>query len=342
MIMSDSQKQTLSKAVSGQKNKKAIVTGAGGFIGSHLVRRLKKNGYYVIGIDIKYPSFSQTEADEFILQDLREWPAVQSVFTPVDELYMLAADMGGVGYINTVNAEIVRNSSLITLHSLEAARYHGIKKIFYASSACVYPEFKQESLKAKPLAESDAIPAQPDTPYGWEKLYAEQACASYAKDYAMNFRIARFHNIYGPEGTYEGGREKSPAAICRKIAVANEGDKVEVWGDGKQERSYCFIEDCLNGIEKLMSSDINQPINIGSDQPVTVDELVHIVSQVAGKKVSIQHDLSKPQGVRSRNADISLAMNQLGWQPQVSLQEGLAETYQWIHDDIKKSRSKPG
>lgn len=319
--------------------KKAIVTGAGGFIGSHLVSSLKKKNYHVIGIDLKEPDFSKTQADEFIIHDLRDWPGTKAIFTPADELYMLAADMGGVGYINTVNAAIIRNSTLINLHSLHAAAIHKIKKIFYASSACVYPEFKQESLHAKALAESDAIPAQPDTPYGWEKLFTEQACASYAKDFGLDIKIARFHNIYGPEGTYDGGREKSPAAICRKIASANEKDTIEIWGDGKQERSYCFIDDCILGIEKLMDSNISQPVNIGSDRLVSVDDLVLIVSKIAKKNISIQHDLSKPQGVRSRNADITIAKEKLNWQPKISLDEGLAKTYNWINEQVTKINS---
>lgn len=317
--------------------KKAIVTGAGGFIGSHLVSSLKNRGYYVIGIDLKKPEFSETKADEFHIHDLREWPSTQDLFSPVDELYMLAADMGGVGYINTVNAAIIRNSTLINLHSLEAAAVHGIKKVFYASSACVYPEFKQEDLHAKALAEDDAMPAQPDTPYGWEKLFTEQACASYAKDFGLDIRIARFHNIFGPEGTYQGGREKSPAAICRKVAIAKQKDAIEVWGDGKQERSYCFIDDCVLGIEKLMESEVTKPINIGSDRLISVDGLVEMVSNIAKKNISIEHDLTRPQGVRSRNADITMAREQLNWEPKISLEDGLAATYKWIHEQITKN-----
>jgi nucleoside-diphosphate-sugar epimerase len=321
------------------RQKKAIVTGAGGFIGSHLVKALKKRDYYVIGIDLKRPEFSETVADEFHLHDLREWPSTKDIFGFADELYMLAADMGGVGYINTVNAAIIRNSSLINLHSLEAAVAHGIKRVFFASSACVYPEFKQDNLNAKALVETDAIPAQPDTPYGWEKLFTEQACASYAKDFDLEVRIARFHNIFGPEGTYQGGREKSPAAICRKVALAKKKDSIVIWGDGKQERSYCYIDDCINGIEKLMKSDVSEPINIGSDRLVSIDSLVSIVLKIAQKDITIEHDVSKPQGVRSRNADITMAKEAIGWEPKNSLEAGLAKTYNWIHEQITKNNS---
>jgi nucleoside-diphosphate-sugar epimerase len=315
--------------------KHAIVTGAGGFIGSHLVSFLKKKGYRVTGVDIKKPEFSSSEADTFIIQDLTDWNGAKKTLKEADELYMLAADMGGVGYINTVNAAIVRHNTLINSHSLQAAADNTIPKVFFASSACVYPQQKQETLNIAGLKESDALPAQPDTPYGWEKLYAEQSCLSYKKDYGLEVRIARFHNIFGPHGTFDGGREKSPAAVCRKVATAKDNGEVTIWGDGKQQRSYCYIDDCLEGIWKLMNSSHSEPINIGSDRMVSINELVEIVARAAGKTVTITHDTSRPQGVRSRNADITLAKEILGWEPQTPLEQGLLKTYQWIHEQVQ-------
>jgi nucleoside-diphosphate-sugar epimerase len=318
-----------------QKQPHAIVTGAGGFIGSHLVTFLKKKGYKVTGVDIKKPEFVPSSADAFVLQDLTDWRGAKKILRDANELYMLAADMGGVGYINTVNAAIVRHNTLINSNSLQAAVENTISKVFFASSACVYPEQKQDKLNIKALKESDALPAQPDTPYGWEKLYAEQSCLSYAKDYDIEVRIARFHNIFGPFGTFDGGREKSPAAICRKIAQAVDKGTVSIWGDGKQQRSYCYIDDCLEGIWKLMNSSHSRPINIGSDRMVSINKLVEVVAKVAGKKVNINHDLSKPQGVRSRNADITLAKEILNWEPRVSLEQGLKQTYEWINKQLR-------
>ena len=317
--------------------KKAIVTGAGGFVGSHLVRFLKNKGYWVKGIDIKNPQFSESVADEFSLVDLRDPQKTEEAFLAVDELYMLAADMGGMGFISCHGAQIVHNNALINLNSLEAAKNLGIKKIFFASSACVYPEEKQLDEKNLGLKETDAYPANPDTAYGWEKLFIEQACAAYARDYAMELRIARFHNIYGPEGAFKGGREKSPAALSRKIAVAKKEDEIMVWGDGKQSRSYCYIDDCCEGISRLMQSDCKKVINIGSDRLVSINELVDIIANIANKKISKKYDLSKPQGVRGRNSDNTLLRKELSWEPQISLEEGLSKTYDWILAQIEKS-----
>jgi GDP-D-mannose 3', 5'-epimerase len=316
--------------------KKILITGAGGFIGHHLVNFLKSKGHYVVGVDIIKPEYQKTVADEFHILDLRSWPLDAECFQGVSQVYMLAADMGGVGYINTVNADIVRNNTLINMNTLQSAVESGVEKVFFASSACVYPEFKQNELGVTGLREADAIPSQPDTPYGWEKLFAEQACLSFAKDHDLKVRIARFHNIYGPLGTYQGGREKSPAAICRKVAEAKNGSEIKVWGDGLQQRSYCYIDDCIRGVWKLMESNYSQPINIGSDRLVSINELAKIVAIVANKKISIDHDLSQPQGVRSRNADILLAKKKINWQPEVTLEDGLKITYDWISAQLKK------
>lgn len=318
------------------KQKRVVITGAGGFIGYHLTNYLTTAGCVVTGIDVKEPEYGRSSARTFHIGDLRDWSIARKLLVDADELYMLAADMGGVGYINTVNADIVRNNSLINLNSLQAAAENNIPKVFFASSACVYPEFKQEKLNITGLRETDAIPAQPDTPYGWEKLFTEQACLSFARDYQLEVRIARFHNIYGPMGTFEGGREKSPAAICRKVALAKDTDTIEIWGDGEQQRSYCYITDCVNGINQLMNSSYSLPINIGSDRLVSINQMTQMVSAIAGKHITVRHDVSKPQGVRSRNADISLAKSTLKWQPEVSLEDGLAQTYQWILEQLRK------
>jgi len=320
-----------------KKTKKtAIVTGAGGFIGSHLVKYLKAKNYFVKGIDIKYPEFSKTEADEFVIADLRDSASTRKAITKVDELYMLAADMGGMGFISCHGAQIVHNNAIINLNTLEVAKDRAIKKIFFASSACVYPEEKQLSTSNLVLKETDAYPANPDTDYGWEKLFIEKSAAAYARDYNLEMRIARFHNIYGPEGTYDGGREKAPAAICRKVAQAQKKDDIEVWGDGKQSRSYCFIEDCCEGIYRLMQSDCDQVLNIGSDRLVSVDELVEIVAKIAGKDISKDYDLTKPQGVRGRNSDNTLLKEKLDWEPVISLEDGLKKTYDWISLELSK------
>lgn len=316
---------------------KILVTGAGGFISHHLVRFLKKKGYWVRGVDIKYPEFSlKDEADEFLLLDLRDFDNCLKAVKGIDKVYQLAANMGGIGFITTVKADVVRDNILINTNMAEACRLTGVKRLFFSSSACIYPKYKQENTDVVPLKESDAYPADCEDGYGWEKLLSERMYKNFSEDYGLEVRIARFHNIYGPEGTYEGGREKSPAALSRKIALAKDGDEIEIWGDGKQTRSFCYIDDCLEGVYKLMESDFSQPLNIGSDRLVTVDGLVDMISNIAGKKLKKVYQLDKPQGVRGRNSDNTLCKKVLNWSPQISLEEGLKRTYQWIEKEIKK------
>ncbi|MCX5706649.1 MAG: NAD-dependent epimerase/dehydratase family protein, partial [Candidatus Omnitrophica bacterium] len=288
------------------------------------------------GVDIKYPEFGKSMADEFKLLDLREFANCLEACKDMDEIYQLAADMGGIGYITSYHAAIFRNNALINLHMLEAAQKKKIARYLYTSSACIYPQYLQNKTDVKPLKEEDAYPADAEPGYGWEKLAAELACQYYREDFGLNTHIIRFHNIFGPEGTYEGGREKSPAAICRKIALACDGDKIEIWGDGKQTRSYCYIDDCIEGIYKLAQSDYHNPINLGQDRLITIDELVDIVGRISGKRIKKTYKLDKPQGVRGRNADISLIKKVLDWQPKVSLEEGLEKTYRWINSQVSR------
>lgn len=318
------------------QNEKILVTGAGGFIGHYLVKYLKEKGYWVRGVDIKYPEFEPPAADDFKLLDLRDFSACMQVCEGMDEVYQLAADMGGIGYITAYHAIVLRNNALINLHMLEAARINKIKKYFFSSSACIYPQYLQNKPDIRPLREEDAYPADAEPGYGWEKLFAELACQYYLQDYGMQTYAVRFHNIFGPLGTYEGGREKAPAALCRKIALAKQEDEIEVWGDGNQTRSFCYIDDCVEGFYKLMQSDYHKPINLGQDRMITIDELVDIIAKIAGKKISKRYDSSKPQGVRGRNADITLMKEILGWQPRVSLEEGLEITYKWIYEQLVK------
>lgn len=314
--------------------KKAIVTGAGGFIGSHFVRFLKKKNYTVLGIDIKHPQYTKTSADVFVIGDLRNPVVAKKNISSAQEVYMFAADMGGMGYIDHVRAKIMHDNVLINANTLEAARRAKVVNVFFASSACVYPLEIQERSNNTGLKEEDALPAHPDTMYGWEKLYGEMFCKSYALDYGMNVHVARFHNIYGPEGAYDGGREKSIAALCRKIAQAKSGDAIEVWGDGKQTRSYCYIDDCCEGVYRLMHSSYLEPVNIGSSELVGINALIDKIARIAGKDIKKQYDLTKPQGVRGRNSDNTLIRKILHWEPKTPLDEGLKHTYQWIHDRL--------
>lgn len=315
--------------------KKVLVTGAGGFIGHHLVKYLKAKRYWVRGVDIKLPEYEQTAADEFELLDLRRWAECLQAMRGIDEVYNLAADMGGIGFIESHKAQIMHNSVLINMHMLEAARVQGAGKFLFTSSACIYPGYKQNSPDVTPLKEADAYPADAEDGYGWEKLFTERQCRHYWEDYGLKTYVLRFHNIFGPLGTYEGGREKSPAAICRKIAVAKPDDEIEVWGDGHQTRSYCYVEDCVEGIYRLMQSDFHDPLNLGQDRLVSINQLVDIVAGIAGKRIRKRHDLTKPQGVRGRNADLTLMKQTLGWEPRVSLEEGLTETYKWIRQQLQ-------
>ncbi len=317
--------------------KRVVVTGAGGFIGHHLVKYLVKRGYTVRGVDIKLPEYEPTAAHEFEVLDLRRWSNCLQATRGVSEVYALAAEMGGIGFIETHKAEIVRDSSLINLHTIEAARLNGVQRLLFTSSACIYPGYLQKDADVKPLREEDAYPADAEDGYGWEKLYMERTCRHYREDFGLETRIVRFHNIFGPLGTYDGGREKSPAAICRKIALAEDGGTIEVWGDGKQTRSYCYIDDCVEGIYRLMRSDYPYPLNLGQDRLISINELVHMVAKIADKKIYLKHDLTKPQGVRGRNSDNSRLREVLQWEPSVSLEAGLAKTYEFIVGELHKT-----
>ncbi|MGA2417788.1 MAG: NAD-dependent epimerase/dehydratase family protein [Candidatus Staskawiczbacteria bacterium] len=317
-----------------ENQKKILITGAGGFIGHHLVRFLKGKGYWVRGVDIKEPEYSpKNEADEFLLLDLRFLENCLKAAEGIDEVYALAANMGGIGFITFHNSDVLYDNVCINANTAEAAKRNGVKRLFYSSSACIYPTYKQEEPDLVALKESDAYPADPDNEYGWEKLFSERLYKSYRDFYEV--RIARFHNIFGPEGTYDGGREKAPAAICRKIALAKNGDTIEIWGDGKQTRSFCLIDDCVQGVFQLMNSDFKEPLNIGSDRLISIDAMVDIVEKIAGKKINKNYLLDKPQGVRGRNSDNTLCKKVLNWAPKISLEEGLEKTYKWIEKQIK-------
>ena len=313
-----------------------LVTGAGGFIGHHLVKRLVSEGHWVRGVDLKEPEYETSRADEFERLDLRKFDnCLLATRGRIDHVYNLAADMGGIGFISANHADIARNNTLINVHMLEASRLQSVRRFLFSSSACVYAQSKQTDTDVTPLREEDAYPAEPEPGYGWEKLYAEQLCLYFARDYRLDTRIVRFHNVYGPLGTYEGGREKAPAAVCRKVALAEPDGTIEIWGDGEQTRSFMYIDDCVEGLLRIMRSDFCEPLNLGNDRLITINGLVDLVAKIAGKRLSKKHDLSKPQGVRGRNSDNKLLLKVLGWEPSVSLEEGLATTYGWIEEELR-------
>jgi GDP-D-mannose 3',5'-epimerase len=314
-----------------------LVTGAGGFIGHHTVERLKAEGEWVRGVDIKLPEYKKSAADEFEVLDLRNYEnCLLATRGEIDQVYNLAADMGGIGYITANLADISRNNILINVHMLEASRKNNIKKFLFSSSACVYAQSKQKNPEVTPLVEEDAYPADPEPGYGWEKLFAEEMCRYYRHDHQLATYSVRFHNVYGPLGTYDGGKEKAPAAISRKVALASAGGEIEIWGDGEQTRSFMYVDDCVEGLLRLMASDYHEPLNLGTDELVTINELVDMISAAAGKKLVKQHDRTKPQGVRGRNSDNTRLKKVLGWAPSISLTEGLAITYKWIESDLRK------
>lgn len=319
--------------------KTALVCGAGGFIGGHLVQRLKAEGYWVRGVDLKFHEFAETQADDFVIGDLRDGQfARQIVDRRFDEVYQLAADMGGAGFIFTGenDADIMHNSATINLNVLDACHKRNIRRIFYSSSACMYPAYNQEDPDNPNCEESSAYPAAPDSDYGWEKLFSERLYLAYERNHGIQARVARYHNIFGPEGTWDGGREKAPAAICRKIAAVRSGDTIDIWGDGEQTRSFLYVDECVEGTLRLTRSDFSGPVNVGSDEMVTINQLVDIVADIAGKKIE-KHHIPGPLGVRGRNSDNRLIKQRLGWAPSQSLRDGLERTYAWIERQVMRN-----
>jgi len=319
--------------------KYALVCGAGGFIGSHLVKRLKKEGFWVRGVDVKFPEFAETEADDFVIGDLRDQNVCDRVVDRTfDEAFQLAADMGGAGYIFTGenDADIMHNSATINLNVLDRLYKRNTKRVFYSSSACMYPAHNQEDPDNPNCEESSAYPASPDSEYGWEKLFSESLYLAYNRNHGMINRVARYHNIFGPEGTWNGGKEKAPAAVCRKVAMAKSGDAIEIWGDGNQTRSFLYIDECLEGTLRLTRSMFEGPVNVGSDEMVTINQLVDLVADISGKKIEKDH-IPGPLGVRGRNSDNQLIEEKLGWRPSQSLREGLEKTYEWIELQVRRN-----
>jgi nucleoside-diphosphate-sugar epimerase len=316
-----------------------LVAGGGGFIGSHLARYLYLQGNFVRVVDIKFDDYIQENyCNEKLKMDLRILENCLAATEGIDKVYNLAANMGGIGFITAVGAEVMHDNVLINTHMLEASRQNKIKRFLFSSSACVYPTYRQTDPNVIGLKEEDAYPADPDNFYGWEKLFTEKMCEAYQRDYGLDIRIVRYHNVYGPEGTYKGGREKSPAALCRKVAEASNPGTITIWGDGKQTRSYCYIDDAVTGTVMVMESNYGKPVNIGSDRLVTIDELADIIIKISGKKIAKKYDLMAPQGVRGRNADLSLVKNKIGWEPKISLEEGLTKTYKWIEMKVNEDK----
>jgi len=316
--------------------KRALVNGAGGFIGSHLVARLRDEGFWVRGVDLKYPEFSNTAADDFLIGDLRDYSIAALAVEGIDDVYQLAADMGGAGYLFTGDHDacVMHNSAIINLNTLEAGRKAAVKRLFYSSSACIYPEHNQLDPANPVCSEDSAYPAAPDSEYGWEKLFSERLYLAYARNYGLEVHIARFHNIFGPQGTWQGGREKAPAAVCRKVAEARDGGEIEIWGDGMQTRSFLYVSECLDGVRRLMDSRFQGPVNIGSEEMISINELAEIVMRIAGKKLRIRH-IPGPLGVRGRNSDNRLIAKELGWAPSQPLEDGLTKTYHWIESQVQ-------
>jgi nucleoside-diphosphate-sugar epimerase len=318
--------------------KKILVCGAGGFIGGHLVNRLKSEGYWVRGVDLKENEYGNTNSDEFIIGDLRDPVVAQKAVKGIDEVYQLAADMGGAGYIFTGDhdADVMNNSALCNLNVLGASQKEGVKKIFYSSSACMYPEYNQIDPDNPKCSEDSAYPAAPDSEYGWEKLFSERLYLSYHRNYGIEVRIARFHNIFGPQGTWNGGKEKAPAAMCRKAAEAEDGTSIEVWGDGKQTRSFLYIDECVEAVIRLMNSDFTGPVNIGSEEMIKINDLAQMVIDISGKNLTV-NNIPGPVGVRGRNSDNKLYVDKIGWQPSQLLHTGIVKTYEWINKQLEAS-----